>query len=259
MSMGNLITETLVLPSAAAKLYGSGFDGHLTLRAMTTNEERIRLSSQSFFPTMRTIVNDCIVENKNSDGTYKIDSASFTEFDFFAIMVKLRIISYGVKYRTAAICPNCGHKFEYKADLSQLMYNLVPDDFVEPYEIGPLPGSGDTLGCRFMRIKDRIDIEKKRDLILSKDPKYQGDPTFNLEMERRIVTVNGKELDFLMAEDYVKNMIAMDSYVYHDKIDQFPFGVVRLNTCDCENPDCDGKALWVLKADGEFFRPCFDN
>lgn len=255
--MANLITESLVLPSAAVKLYGDNFEGQLTLRAMTTNEERMRLSAQSFYQTMVLIVNECIVGNKNQDGTYKIDSANFTEFDFFAIMVKLRIISYGNKYKTIAVCPNCGHKFEYKADLGELMYNLVPEDFVEPYEIGPLPSSGDTLGCRFIRIKDRIDIEKKSSLILAKNPNYEGDPSFNLEMERRIVTVNGKALDFITAEDYVNSMIAMDSYVYHDKIDQFPFGVVRLNMCDC--PACSGKALWVLKSDGEFFRPCLDS
>lgn len=257
--MANLITESLVLPSATVHLYGDAFDGQITLRAMTTNEERMRLSAQSFYSTMSSIINECIVDNKNPDGTYKLDSSNLTEFDFFAVMVKLRIISYGTKYRTVAVCPKCNQQFEYKADLSELMYNLVPDDFVEPYEIGPLPSSGDTIGCRFVRVKDRIDIEKKKNLILSKDPKYVGDPSYNLEMERRIVTVNGKELDFVTAEDYVKNMIAMDSYVYHDKVDQFSFGVVRLNTCDCNNPDCDGKALWVLKADREFFRPCFDD
>ena len=62
--MKNLLTETMVIPSAAVKLYGDGFDGHITLRAMTTQEERIRLSGQSFYDTMSRIVNECIVDNK---------------------------------------------------------------------------------------------------------------------------------------------------------------------------------------------------
>lgn len=262
--MANIITESMVLPSATSKIYGDHFDGHLTLRAMTTQEERMRLSGQSFYSTMSSIVNECIVDNKNPDGTYKIDSRSFTEFDFFAVCVKLRIISYGNKYRTTAICPVCGYEFEHKADLGDLIYNTVPEDFVEPYIIGPLPSSGDTLGCRFLRIKDRIDIEKQKELFLVKHPNYdihiQGDPAYTMEMEKRIVTVNGKELDYITAPEYVKSMISMDNYVYHDKIDQFPFGVVRLNMTACQNPkSCEGTAVWILKADREFFRPCLDD
>lgn len=258
--MSALITESLVLPSATAHLYGDNFDGHLTLRSMTTKEERMRLSGQSFFTIMSQIINECIDNNKNPDGTYKIDSASFTDFDFFATCVKLRMISYGLKYKTTAICPKCGHQFIYTADLSQLVYNLVPEDFVEPYEIGPLPRSGDTLGCRFLRVKDHIENEKKKDFILTRNPKYVGDPTYQLEMKERIMTVNGQPIDYVQIEDYVDNMVAMDSVVYHDNIDKNVFGVVRLNVCDCQNPKgCDGKAVWVLKADREFFRPVLDD
>jgi hypothetical protein len=260
MSARELITETLVLPSAATRLYGENFDGQLTLRAMTTMEERMRLSGQSFYKIMSKIINECIVDNKNPDGTYKIDSASFTDFDFFATCVKLRMISYGVKYKTIAICPTCGHKFEYVADLSKLAYNLVPEDFHEPYDVGPLPSSGDTLGCRFLRAKDHIDIEKTVEYIKSKYPDYIGDPAYELEMQKRIVTVNGTEIDYINVEDYVRNMISMDTVVYHDKIDKEVYGVVRLNVCDCENPQgCGGHAVWILKADREFFRPCLDN
>ena len=73
----NLITEKIVLPSAATKIYGYAFDGSLTLRAMTTKEERIRLSGQSFYKTMSMIINECIVDNKNPDGTYRFDSESY--------------------------------------------------------------------------------------------------------------------------------------------------------------------------------------
>lgn len=254
--MRNLITESMVLPSASTKLYGDNFDGHITLRAMTTEEERMRLSGQSFYLTMSHIINECIVDNKNSDGTYRLDSTSFTDFDFFAICVKLRIMSYGPKYKTTAICTKCGKQFEYVADLSDLVYNLVPEDFMEPYEIGPLPSSGDTLGCRFLRVKDRIDIEKKKDLLLAKNPNYVGDPIYNMEMERRIMTVNGNPIDYVQVADYVRDMIAMDSYVYHRDIDKNIFGVIRLNMTDCTEADCDGTAFWVLRADAEFFRPC---
>ena len=258
----NLITESMIIPSAATRLYGENFDGHLTLRAMTTKEERIRLSGQSFYQTMSKIVNECIVDNKNPDGTYKIDSQVFTDFDFFAVLVKLRMLSYGTKYKTVTICSKCGRKNDKaKVDLTDLAYNLVPPDFKEPYELKPLPYSGDVLGCRFLRVKDRIDIEKQKELILAKEPNYDGDPTFQLEMQRRIMTVNGKELNYVQAEDYVNNMIAMDSVVYHDEVDTNKFGIIRLNYIEsCDNPfGCNGKPIWILRPDSEFFRPCLDS
>ena len=67
-----LITEKFLLPSNG-KLYrenGSSFDGNLTLRAMTTIEERMRLSSDDFYESMIPVVNECIVDNKKPDGSY---------------------------------------------------------------------------------------------------------------------------------------------------------------------------------------------
>lgn len=256
----NLITEKIILPSAATKLYGNAFDGSLTLRAMTTKEERIRLSGQSFYKTMSMIINECIVDNKNEDGTYRFNSENLTDFDFFAVCVKLRIISYGPMYKTEAVCPECGHKFIYKVDLSQLVYNLVPEDFTEPYDVGPLPQNGDTLGCRILRVKDRIDIENERDKILAKNPNMIGDPTFELEMHRRIQYVNGEQIDYVLVKDYVDSLISRDFHYYKEHIDNQTFGVVRYGTTFCENPiKCNGLALWILRPDREFFRPVFDD
>lgn len=258
----NEITETILLPSAGSKIYGQNFDGSLTLRAMTTKEEKVRTSAtpSTFYEIMRTIINDCIVDNKKENGEYKIDSANFTDFDFYAVCVKLRILSYGDKYKTEAICTKCGRKFDYVADLSTLMYNLVPEDFEEPYQVGPLPRSGDVLTCRMLRVKDRIDIEKQAQTILAKDPTYVGDPRYLLEMERRIVSVNGEPLDFITAPEYVENMIAMDSDYYHYMVDKDckDFGVIRINMTDCQNPaGCDGTAMWAVRPDTEFFRAYF--
>ena len=90
-----LITERFLLPSNG-KLYkeqGSSFDGNITLRAMTTMEERMRLGAQDFYESMVNIVNECIVDNKKPDGSYIIDSKYLTVADFDAICIKLRIIT----------------------------------------------------------------------------------------------------------------------------------------------------------------------
>ena len=253
-----LITEDFLLPSGGSKIYGESFNGHITLRAMTTIEERMRLGSSDFYPAMVKIVNECIVDNKNADGSYKIDSSAFTIFDFDAICVKLRILTYGADYKTQARCIKCGNTFQYKADLTECEFKFLPDDFVEPYSIGPLPRSGDTLGCRFLRIKDRIDIDKQVQDILAKNPDYIGDPAYTLEMERRIMTVNGDDIDPIMVKKYVENMSGMDSDYYHRKIDEEFYGVKRLGYTNCKDSDCDGSAIYIIRSDSEFFRAGVD-
>ena len=257
MNTHNLITDSLLLPSGG-KLYGSNFNGNLNLRCMTTVEERMRLGSTNFYETMSTIINRCIVDNyKNPDNTYFIDSKAFTDFDFFAVLIKLRIMSYGPKYKTYAQCTTCNHTFNYTMDLTELQYNMLPDDFKEPYLIGPLPMSGDTLGCRFLRIKDYIDNQQKKKEYMAKNPDEPGDVLYTLEMERRIMTVNNKPLDEVQAHEYVESMIGLDSTYYHSHIDKKSYGVIRLGTTTC--PKCGGVGIYNLVYNTEFFRPSLDD
>jgi hypothetical protein len=254
-----LITEQFILPSKG-KFYGDNFDGTITLKAMTTIEERMRLSASSdnYYEIMSEVVNRCIVDNVNNDGSYKIDSKRFTIFDFDAVCVKLRIISYGPFYETVAVCTTCGERFKYKVDLRELEFNFVPDDFVEPYMVGPLPSSGDTLGCRFLRVQDRIDINKRAMEIKLKESNYIGKPEVELEMTHRIMTINGEQVDTIMCPKYVQHMIAMDTQYYMDNIDTGFYGVSKTGITDCTNTiegtACKGKALYLVRADDEFFR-----
>lgn len=256
-----LITEKFMLPSNG-KLYrenGSSFDGNITLRAMTTMEERMRLGNQDFYEAMVPIVNECIVDNKKPDGSYTIDSKYLTVADFDAICIKLRNITYGPKYRTFAKCTTCGRVFQYTADLSDLEFNFLPDDFIEPYDIGPLPRSGDTLGCRFLRVSDRLEIDKEAMEFRTKHPEFTGSPEYTLEMIRRIVTINGEQVDPIMAKMYVENMIGADSDYYHRKIDNIKYGVAKGGIVDCNFKDdiispCNGKAIFGVQSNSEFFR-----
>lgn len=254
-----LITEQFTLPSNG-KLYNGTIDPNITLRAMTTLEERMRLGSQSYYESMSAIVNECIVDNKKPDGSYKLDSKYLTIFDFDAICIKLRILTYGPMYKATAKCIKCGKQFLHTMDLRDCEFVFVPDDFTEPYSIGPLPMSGDTLGCRFLRVKDRIDIDKQTQNFLAKHPDFIGDASYTFEMEHRIMQVNGEDIDSIMVQRYVENMVGGDSSYYHQKVDDGnSFGVQRVQTIDCEdvnNPihPCDGIAVCAIRGNSEFFR-----
>ena len=247
-----LITEVCKLPSKGL-LYGDAIGDSIELRAMTTIEERMRLSGENFWSTMTNIMNRCLV---NSD----FDCKNLTDFDFFAALVKLRVITYGNIYKTRSSCLSCGKSQDVDVDLDLLTKVELPDDFVEPIEIGKLPKKGDTLGVRFLRIFDHIDIlnqvneynrsNKKNDL---------GNPEYTLVMEKMLVTVNGVELDSFAKKAYIENMVGMDSSYFHKKINDMFYGVHRIGIGKCEDDECNGMVPYEIAPDEQFFRTAFDD
>ena len=249
-----LNTESFYMPSKNL-LYGDSFDGHFNLRMFTTKEERIRLSSTtSFLETMVSILNNCI---STTNGTV-IDTKLLTEFDFIYVMYMSRIVSYGPMYAMTVNCPHCHNTYRYKANLDDLNVVYLDEDFKEPFKIGPLPKSGDILEIRYLRIYDIIDIEKEGKEILLQDPDYQGDPTYNGKIERRIVSVNGKQLSNYEKKIYVENLSAYDNQYINYKVSQISkAGIDISSTATC--PICGKDTPITLSVTSTFFRPEFDD
>lgn len=241
-----LITEVCELPSKG--LLYSALGSTLELRAMTTIEERMRLSGENFWSTMTAILNRCKV------GT-DYDMSNLTDFDFFAALVKLRIISYGNNYKTQAKCLKCGKEQIVNVNLDEVRCSMLEDDFVEPFEIGPLPMSGDILTCRFLRLYDHISISNEVNSWLKKHPNdVMNNPEYTLTMEKMLVTVNGIKLNDMQKRHYVENMVGADSTMFHDKIDNMFYGIHRLGTCKCEEKDCGATVLYQIAPSESFFR-----
>ena len=249
-----LITESCHLPSKGL-LYGGMIGDSVELRAMTTIEERMRLSGENFWSTMANIVNRCLIN-------CPIDAKDFVDFDFFAILVKLRIITYGNGYKVKSRCLNCEKPQDITANLDLLKITDLPDDFVEPIVIDSMPKSGDKLGIRFLRVFDHIDIENKsNEYNVSKHRKEEdlGNPKYTLEMEKMLVSVNDVELDSMAKHKYISNMIGMDSSYFHKTVEKLFFGVHRVGTTICSDDSCGGLVLYQIAPDENFFRTAFDD
>ena len=247
-----LISEVCKLPSKGL-LYGNALGDSIELRAMTTIEERMRLSGENFWSTMSNIMNRCLV---NSD----FDCKNLADFDFFAALVKLRIITYGNIYKTRATCLSCGKSQDIDANLDLLTTKELPDDFVEPVEIGPLPKSGDVLGIRFLRVFDHIDILNQINEYNKSNKKNDtGNPAYTLEMEKMLVTVNRVELDSFAKKTYIEKMVGMDSSYFHHKAEDLFYGINRIGINKCEDEDCGGMVPYQIAPDEQFFRTSFDD
>lgn len=245
------IQETYELPSRGI-IYGSegGVPGNITLRAMTTMEEKMRLSGTGM-NVMPNLIKACIVEPEN------VDTSKLKLFDLQFLMYRLRVVTYGPEYKLQLTCPNCGHKFDAIIDLDSIPVNYADDDFVEPFEIGPLPVSKDMFSCVILTADDFINIEKDAKRIKAKFPNYVGDPEFMLSYQYKITKVNGEEMPVSILQKYIENMNARDMRYFDSKYSEFTDSIGMdldmIETC----PSCGEDIEFTLPVTSEFFRPTY--
>lgn len=240
------ITETHRLPSDG-KLY-NGMDPNITLRCMTTFEEKMRLGGGSFCRTMINILNSCIIDPPEG-----FDAGTLTDFDLWFLIYKLRVITYGPQYMIEASCSKCGKRFTAVADLDSLKVTTLDDDYESKLSF-TLPQSGDEIKIKFIQAKEVDEISEESARILSRSPEYYGDPEYLLLMEHQIDTVNGAKLTKMDLSKYVATMTGRDSAYFHRKVDQLgKYGIVESVSLSCEH--CAGVDEYNLPFTGEFFRP----
>lgn len=244
-------SETFTLPSKGI-LYND-FGSEVVIRSMTTFEEKMRHGSQGFWKTMTSILDAVVVSPE------EYETQSMTLFDFYFLMYKMRVVSYGPTYKVSVTCPHCGKSEVIKVNLDDLKVNYLSDEFKEPFTIGPLPRSQDTLECRFLRVSDLINNEKKAKDILSRTPNYVGDPSYILNRVSQIVKINGEEKTPPEIQKYVEEMPAMDSAYFSQAYDKVTSDVGLVTFCEgitCSS--CEGELKFNLPLNSEFFRPTFD-
>lgn len=241
------IHEDFTLPSNGM-LYGKEIGSSVSLRAMTTMDEKTRLSS-SGLTSVVNLLNNCVIAPET------FNASELKMFDIEYLLYKLRIVTYGSKYNVRAYCDHCDKYVDVVVDLDELPVNTIPDDFVEPFEIGKLPVSGDVLECKILSIEDTIELQKESQRLLNKYKDYEGDPSFILSYKYMIYTINGDVLPDYKKQLYVENMHARDlrylDEMYGRKVNDF--GLDTFIETDCSI--CGNSLSFNLPITDEFFRP----
>ena len=242
--------ETIVNLPSDGKLYGegSGLDT-VVLRAMTTQELKMIFGSGD--DRMSAMLKACITDPIDFDVSGLIDA------DYMYLLIQLRIVTFGPEYKIETTCPHCGNINKSVINLSEdLLVNHLPDDFEEPIKI-KLPISGDTVGCKLLRIRDTRMIQKLARKT-TKDSKISANEAlYQYGLAKRIVELNGEAIEFPEAQQYVQNMHAMDSVYITDKLDKIKVGYdmeVEIDSC----AQCREVYDVALPIGSEFFRPTFD-
>lgn len=246
----SVITESYTIPSADSKIYGAEVQGTYTLRAMTTLEEKMRTASADGFKIIPQLIKACCVEPEATIGFDRLKL-----FDLQFLMYKLRTVTYGPEYTVEVPCPHCGKTNKYTINLDEIPVNPVPEDFIEPFEIGPLPVSGDTIGCRFLTTHDFDSIQKECARILRKAPDYVGDPEMIIKWNYIILKMNGEDVTVRDIQPYIENLNARDLRFLTSKYEKLSesFGLDLTMVEKCEH--CDEDFEFMLPMTSEFFRP----
>lgn len=245
------IQETFRLPSNG-KLYGGTIPEEVTLRCMSTLDEKVRLSSVNPFKTTPKIVRNCL---EGMD----FDTEELKLFDLYFLMFKLREITYGSEYKVKAYCKACRSEQPVVVDLRELEVNMLEENDTEPFQI-TLPVSGDTLGCKYLSCTDLNILQNQVERMKAKNPDLdESDLSFIPGLCQRVVTVNNEEWSLPKLTQYFQEMNARDYNYFEQKYTNITNKPgINLNyvaTC----PKCGNPIIFEVPVLSEFFRPSIDD
>lgn len=249
--MDYTLTGNYTLPSLG-KIYNVDVNPNIKIRSMTVSEEMKRLnSSDRPYKNIADIIDDCLIDKPG------ISAYDMCLGDFQFLLHRLRVVTYGSKYKLSSKCPHCGFENVGEIDLNDMSVSSYTDDVNKYFEF-ELPISKNTIRLRMQtpRMLDDINIRTKE--ITSKRKSSSKDSAFLLNIESVIDLVDGVKLDIFKKQDFVKQLPMADiNYILANvnKLNELiGLDVTLNNTCDFCGLDYDSP----FRVTPEFFRPSLD-
>ena len=240
----NNFEKTVQLPSNG--LFGGPKE--ITLRAMTTKEEKILMTTRDFSLFERLIVS-CCVEPKD------LDIGLLHQNDIFYLIYALRNLTFGDTYEQEMECPECGVKSPIEVHISELETIILDTDKIEERMTVTLPVNNDTIALRFLSLGDikRIDKQVK---IKSQKGKLRDAETYSFitKLMETIVSRNGEDFESEADKrNYVETLHMRDINAIQKCLSDIEFGLDNtiMATCDSCGEEVETRAIIAP----EFFRP----
>lgn len=237
--------STVLLPSKGILYKEDNIPANITLRGMTTKDEKIMYASQGA-DVFKKILRNCIVSPEN------IDINRLISADEMFLILQLRMVTFGDKYKVRSTCPHCGSVDEHEISLSDFDIMYLDDNFTEPINI-ELPASGDTLSLRLLRNSDTEYVEKYARRFAKQFNQNYKEVMYICRMAKYITAINGKPVDFVDARSYVENMVSLDSAKMQTVINSIIVGVDTIVDHECTS--CGELYDFAMPITSEFFRP----
>lgn len=243
------IAEGFELPSGG-KIYDVPVNAHVELRSMTARDEMKRLSPSSTpLKTLCDIIEGCMIEKP----AVHVYDMAFGDYEF--LLQKLRIVTYGPKFKVNIKCSHCGDFIEEDADLDSLdIHTYNEDAYVEASTI-TLPVCGKTIVLKPQSPRIIEQIEAKAKEMKRRYKNAELDFEVLNKILCNIASVDGEVLKAQALEDFVMNLKALDMQKILNGIDKLSALIGMDNKLWLTCPDCGGEVLTFFRYGPEFFRP----
>ena len=236
--------KTFKLPSNG--LFGGPKE--VTLRAMTTKEEKILLTTRDMSVFDR-LIKSCCVEPKD------LDTSLLHENDIMFLVFALRSITFGDTYTQTTVCPECGFKQDVEISISEMETNILDIDEVDEKLVCTLPVNGDTLQLKLLSTGDINRIDRLVKNRASKGKVQDPDSyNFTLKLMETIVSKNGEDfVDQDAKRHYVDTLNMRDLIVIQNTLSSIEFGLDNTVYRTCNKCNEEMEVAGVICP--EFFRP----
>lgn len=240
----NTVEKTIKLPSNG--LFGGPKE--ITIRAMTTKEEKILVSSRDF-SVFERLLKSCCVEPED------LDTGLLHQNDIMYLVYAIRQLTFGDTYTQEINCPECGFKQDIEVNISEMEVNILDTEDLEERLTVKLPVNGDTLQLKILSSGDIKRLDKQVKSKFSKGKIKDPDAyEFLIKLMEVIVTKNGEEFeDQEEKKHYVDNLHMRDLVTIQNTLKEVEFGLDPsiIRTCERCNEDMEVSGLICP----EFFRP----
>lgn len=242
-------SETYTLPSKGLVYEESeNIPASLTLRRMTTKEDKIRMRNQSEERNKKDLLQACIKENIDA-GKLKIIDANY-------LLFKLRIISLlNDTYKVPCMCPICRTRFIHELQLSDVPVKYMTKTNLKNLTVD-LPISGFMIKLKYPSINDMIKASDDYASWIAQFPNEDSEgKLYTMSASVYIDAVNESHLMSEEKEPLLDNMDIIDSRILMNAInnleDLYGFDTDLKTQC----PSCKGEVSHGLPITSELFSP----
>ena len=219
----------------------------ITIRAMTTAEEKILYSSRDE-SYIKRICKSCTVSPK------VLDMSTITPQDLMLILFQIRELTFGSIYEQPIRCPYCGKHQEVDINIADFEYTLLDDNVMSELIIElPITKTNVHLKLLSQQDIDNIDNEASK---LYREGKI-SDPDSHSMVKKVTCMIDSVDgVDFNTENDkfaWVNKLHLADFNAITNKIGKIKYGLDNSTVAICENCGEEVEVLGTVCP--EFFRP----
>ena len=241
--------EGYELPSGGLP-YGGKVDPHVELRSMTARDEMKRLSpSTTPLKTLSDVIEGCLLEKPG----VRVYDMCLGDYEY--LMQRLRVVTYGNKYKMSVACPGCGELVDAEADLDEIGVKSPTDEELRKLTHIALPRSGKEIELRLLSPRDIDEIDRKGKDMKRRFKGAETDFPTLAKIEASVVAIDGKAYAPTDVDNIVVNLPAMDFAKLLNSIDALNQAIGPDNEIYVKCPRCGYEIKTFFRFGPEFFRP----